>query len=1077
MAELAEQRSRQSQDGLNGSIEQPAWPDRFRRNRSPGTMNITTSATRDRRRHADPSTVPDTTELGLLNRYQRALLYGGGIVLTLVISAATLHGLWSSCREYIADQRASFLTTRSLLSVALEAQQTMFTRTVASAELLWAESWRGTSGLIENFSASGGREVIQRTGRAAPQFAFAQITPETPASAYAHYLTLTARMGNVMSAAGRQLGAPVSGMFYSPGKTFASIYPPERAALLASLFGSSDVSEWIDRLAPGAMPFIDAPRFLARRSADWLPPDTDPLTGNAVLRLVQPALFEGAPFAIFMRDVPADVVRATLKERHAPGELMVIDESGRVILHSAGAATVADTKLAERALAAGSWRRGMAGLNDSYRHGLFTVSDRVPGTGWVLAYFWSWRTLAAALAPEWTVRGGSTLGILAVLWVFLLLFDKKVFRPVYRRSQRVFESESLNRTIVSLAPFGVGLFAARDGAVLLENEAMRHYRELGGRELRQQAVEQYRRLQRDYREAGETAPREYECSVSLPNGVTWDLAATMVATRYEATSAVLCVATNITERKQIERAALEAREAADTANRMKSVFLASMSHEMRTPLNAIIGHLELIQREDAQAQGANRERLRIASASAQGLLSLINDILDVSKAESGSMTLESIAFDIRRILNEVVDLLEPLANAKGLAFETQYAGLEHGCYRGDPTRVRQILINLAGNAIKFTESGSVSIRAEETCVDGGTMLVTLAVHDTGIGIAAATQHDIFDIFRQSDSTITRRFGGTGLGLALCKRLVDLMEGDITVESELGEGSTFTVALPLARDEADAVSLSPSNEATHAVTGKNKPLHVLAVDDHPFNRSLIADQLRALGHTFDVVADALAALRQYLQHRYDVVLTDLQMPGMDGCALAMCLRDHRPDLPVIAFTAASSEEDLARCERAGMSATLQKPVTLAALDAAIRDAARQHGTAVRERDGAISSHAASALTAERHTILAVASERSLAISAQAIAERDIAVLCAEIHATKGAFAMIEAHNVTQQCAEIESCARDGRFETLGALLERLAAAVRDTLQRRAPMGPCEPGVQCVDEDGTMGLKAGNPAGLA
>jgi two-component system, NarL family, capsular synthesis sensor histidine kinase RcsC len=228
--------------------------------------------------------------------------------------------------------------------------------------------------------------------------------------------------------------------------------------------------------------------------------------------------------------------------------------------------------------------------------------------------------------------------------------------------------------------------------------------------------------------------------------------------------------------------------------------------------------------------------------------------------------------------------------------------------------------------------------------------------------------------------------------------------------------------------------------------------VLAVDDHPFNRSLIADQLRALGHTFDVAPEARAALRLFLERDYDVVLTDLQMPGMDGCALAMCLRDQRPDLPVIAFTAASSEEELARCERAGMHAMLQKPVTLAALDAAIRDATQRAGTAHQVSGDALLQHAKGALSPERHAILAEASERSLVIVAQALADQDLNVLRAEIHAMKGAFAMIEESDVTQLCSAIEAYVRDGRIDSLTDCLERLAAQVREALRRRSPSEP-------------------------
>ncbi|WP_157376591.1 hypothetical protein [Burkholderia ubonensis] len=229
---------------------------------------------------------------------------------------------------------------------------------------------------------------------------------------------------------------------------------------------SRDMHAWIERLAP---PTADVPLraqgadHSTRYDAVWFPLDVDPLTGGRVVRVVQPALDGGDVFAMFVRDVPVALLRETLDAHRLTGELMVLARHGRVVVHSEGLATQADTSLVRRGLDAGTWRRGLDGLNVGYRDGMFTISHRERGTDWVLASFRSWRTMAGAPAREWLVHGGLAFGVLAVLWALLIAFDREVLRPLLERSSRVFEIEGLNRTIAALAPVGIGLFSLRDG--------------------------------------------------------------------------------------------------------------------------------------------------------------------------------------------------------------------------------------------------------------------------------------------------------------------------------------------------------------------------------------------------------------------------------------------------------------------------------------------------------------------------------------------------------------------------------------------------------------------------------------
>ncbi|KVC93737.1 hypothetical protein WI77_11870 [Burkholderia ubonensis] len=979
----------------------------------------------------------------MLGRFQRALLYGGGIVLSVGILVATAYGLWADYREYVLHQRASFLAARSMLNIELHTHQAAFARTVMSAELIWTEFLEGRQELVEAFASSGGRQILAANPRAARLLAIGELGAGRSASSYARYLALTERMGSVMRAAGGPGGEHVAGMFYRPDKSFATIYPPERAESLSTLFGSRDVHAWIERLAP---PTADVPLRAqgadhpTRYDAVWFPPDVDPLTGEPVVRVVQPALDGGDVFAVFVRDVPVALLRETLDAHRLMGELMVLDRQGRVVVHSEGLATQADTSLSRRGLEAGTWRRGFDGLNVGYRDGVFTISHRVRGTDWVLASFWSWRTMVAALARECLVHGGLAFGVLAVLWALLVAFDRKALRPLLERSSRVFESEALNRTIVALAPVGIGLFSLRDGAVLLANDAMRRFRELGGEQLERAVLERYRAMARN--EAGCAQTDVLEWTWSLPDkDESIDLAIGMVCTRYRSARALLCVASDITTLKRAERAAFDAREAADSANRMKTVFLASMSHEMRTPLNAILGHLELLR--DRGADNDTARRLGIVANAARGLLSLIDDILDISKAESGSMVLEDIPFDLRTLVGETAEMLAPLADAKSLRFDVDVRpGVARG-YRGDPARIRQILVNLVGNAIKFTSTGRVTVDVDVCAGDGGATGVTFVVTDTGIGIARDRIGTIFELFRQADPTISRRFGGTGLGLALCRCLVELMGGTIDVQSAPELGSTFRVTLPL-RPAHGPVERGASGPAVQpAAFAQSDAVRVLVVDDHPINRELLADQLDALGFTFDVVDGGRAAIRQMLVKRYDIVLTDVNMPDMDGIALAMCVRDSHPGLPVVAITAAKEEAQLVACRRAGVVDVLHKPLAVAALDRAVR----RHVASARRmtRSARVSAHAGVPLSADRLAMLSRESARLMDQMGKNVGMRLFDAVRTDAHAMKGAFAMIGARTAVELCEQIEQLARDGEVTALLAKVVRLEEAVDDILR--------------------------------
>ena len=374
-----------------------------------------------------------------------------------------------------------------------------------------------------------------------------------------------------------------------------------------------------------------------------------------------------------------------------------------------------------------------------------------------------------------------------------------------------------------------------------------------------------------------------------------------------------------------------ARSAAVEATTSKSEFLANMSHEIRTPLGAIIGHAELLVDEgdaiDATCPKAGRRREFVETIHRNGehLLALVSEILDLSKIEAGHMQIERIPEDPRRLIKDVVRLLAGEAEVRGLSIEVDLDPGVPEIVALDPVRFRQILINLVGNAIKFTERGGLSIRLRYESTGNG---LRVEVADSGIGMEPRTLERIFQPFRQADGSMTRRFGGTGLGLSISRHLCRLMEGELTVESRPGEGSTFIAAFPAPA----SIKNSPQEPGTMIPPH----LRILLAEDGPDNRRLVSHLLGRLGATVETVENGDEAVKRVLQGglTIDLVLMDMQMPVMDGWEATRQLRNAGCQVPVLALTANAMPGDRAACLEAGCDDYLAKPVRREALAAAI-----------------------------------------------------------------------------------------------------------------------------------------------
>ncbi|MGB4067598.1 MAG: ATP-binding protein [Nitrospira sp.] len=378
-----------------------------------------------------------------------------------------------------------------------------------------------------------------------------------------------------------------------------------------------------------------------------------------------------------------------------------------------------------------------------------------------------------------------------------------------------------------------------------------------------------------------------------------------------------------------------AKEAAEESTRAKGIFLATMSHELRTPMNGVLGCTQLL--KDTSLTDQQRELIETMHRSADALLTLVNDILDFSKIEAGKMTLEVADVNLRSLICDVTTLTDGLASKKGLTVSVQIDPDVPEEFRGDPIRLRQILFNLVGNAIKFTERGRVTVTVslkQGRTEASDSVVLQWRIQDTGIGMTPEQQVRLFQAYAQADASTTRKFGGTGLGLMICHQLVQLMGGAITVESSIGQGSTFaytTNLLPAIHRDASASSLGSDQRSVGEQVGS---LRVLVADDNEINQVVACKFLQKLGCHVEVARTGREAVEAITRTAYDVVLMDCEMPEMDGYEATREVRRREEGtpshLPIMALTGHATDEAAQKCHQAGMDKVMTKPLTLPAL---------------------------------------------------------------------------------------------------------------------------------------------------
>ncbi|VBB16474.1 hybrid sensor histidine kinase/response regulator [Burkholderia stabilis] len=986
---------------------------------------------------------PPPTVLSTMRRYQRSALFGGGIVLTVLALVTFGIAVASIVHVHLASERRALAVEGLKLASESVVAERVLRSTVYFAELVWAQRETASGAEVARFRANGGQMQVRR-GSGLQSMLFVSPSPAAPVPALGRFIALTGHLSATMAAITSEQHYDLSAYLYTPSHDLIVASPapwPDQARIDASLADRAALFDALTQtggksIAPGT---VTDPRN-GLRAVRWVEPSRSPLTGILSIRLTINAVDTNeTPFAVFVSEIPVDLMLRSVSADGFDGTFVVTNREGVPITTSAGDTVRPDVLAAAREVAGAS---GVVARQAS--NGVFTASGPFGMTGWRLVYAYTWRDMVAGIWPQVRLTAALAAGLIGALWVLLLWFNRRVFGPLLEQSARVVETEHLNRMLIETAPIGLGVIDAGTGQPMIFSPATTDVAE----RVVTRTDSLFGDIARRYVKRSDAGVVHDDLTLTTHDGDRIDLAISLAPAHYRKTSVLIAAFTDITDKKRTEqalreakRAADDARHAADDANRAKSAFLSMMSHEIRTPLNAILGNLELMQRMTLPA--AAGERLKVVGSSSNALLGIINDVLDFSKIEAGQVSIESIPFDPAAVVRDVAAIFAPVAGAKGLQFDCIVDDSLGTRYLGDPMRVRQIASNLLSNAIKFTDAGDVLIEVYAKTDGAGQPAIAIGVDDTGIGMSDAQQRKLFEPFTQADSTITRRFGGSGLGLALCRRLVDLMGGAIDVSSAPGEGSQFVVTLPFPPTDAP---LPADDAAPAARDAALDGLHILAVDDQPSNRELIRMQLEAIGCRVELAESGDEALHRLNAQPFDLLLTDLNMPGIDGYVLARSLRAQGATLPIVALTAHAEIDEHRRCKAVGIDAVLVKPVLLPALDAMLRRLLRADAPpAARTGDG--DSIGEGPLPDKVHTALSRSTSDLLASLRDALAGSDRDAVLSDLHTLRGMFAMIREHSVAEACAEMERQVRRGELPAVAAGFDELARLARQTLDRR------------------------------
>ncbi|MEK6354012.1 MAG: ATP-binding protein [Burkholderia cenocepacia] len=765
-----------------------------------------------------------------IRRYQSISMFGGGIVVTVLILIACGLGITSIVYGYLDGERRSFLNGVEETVDVVQVAETSFRNGVTNTQLIWRELGAAPTGVTKAFFDNGQQLAITPF----PSLVVGVPGETEQRDEVARYLALSFLLSRICAASSINRGRTLEGYHYSTRTGMFGLVPhlSRDDPALASADARAQVFDalHVDFNGPPPAPGDGRPHVR------WLPPYLNPVTGQVRIRIAAEARSGGQPFAVLVTEYAPEYLLSWVSERASAGAFFITSADNRLIAIDPGVERT--NALTERLLSLDVAHVDQASGEPLFRNGAIVFRGKLAATGWTIAYALSWADVAAGIGVQAGSLAAATLVAITVMWLLLVRFHRRVLIPVYARSARVFDSESLCRSVIAMAPVGIGLVSLSDRRVMLASDALTQMLLQHGGDhhaLSVQVLDKYDAFVADGG-AGRTMMTEFV--LDAHGHAPLHLEVIAHSARYEGEDVLIAVFADTSAQRRLVHQLEEAVRAADSANAAKSSFLAATSHEIRTPLNVILGNLELLERTALDA--SQQSRVQTLRASAEGLLAIVSDILDFSKIEAGAMSVESIEFDVIAVIERELAAFAPVAKAKGLPLFADIDASGTQRMRGDPTRLAQVVGNLLSNAIKFTSEGRILARVAVWRSPHGTPELAIGIEDTGIGIDRAQRARLFKPFSQVDASITRRYGGTGLGLALCDRLVAAMGGTIAVDSAPGIGSLFTVRLPL------RMAIAPKFPAA-AVAGAGQTLIVVSPEDAW--RAFAFPHLRAWG--FDV----------------------------------------------------------------------------------------------------------------------------------------------------------------------------------------------------------------------------------
>lgn len=1097
-------------------------------------------------------------------RYVKRLLYGGATLLTVVIVVAMAVGVNSLIDRFINDQQQLFLQHRELVKSRVERYQVGLRNYVENYEAIWRlhdRDWIPLQRYRQRLLTHQGVTLTESDLTATSFGVLTTLTAPDQQQRLAILLRLIREISPEGHLQGRETGYFLGGFTYSTDERFLATVPPlPESVLQAAQQGRMPeiIRQRIGKVEEELSKYSD--HTLARQRIFWLPLHDDPFSGQTVNHFASPVFRDGKRVAVIVVTVPFNQF-AHLFQNGAPvaGFFAV----SRLQKHLFG---TNDDDANER-----RWSKALLAHPDILgaamaEHpqivrdkGVFFIYQTIPGPDWIAVYAFDWMSILAGLWPELSLLSALMLTVLLILWAFVVILDRFVFTPLQLHEQRVHESEAFNRTVIETAPVGLGVVDPISGEVVLQNDIAANllYHDPGG------SGDFYQRILTSSGPHSRTQ-RGIEFSEMTVNdgaGGQRDMVAAFSRTRYRERDVVLFGLTDISERKETERLMHEAKIAADQANQAKSMFLATMSHEIRTPLHGALGNLELLAMENLSLP--QKERVNTIRRSFDALLSLINDILDISKVEANELTLQQEPFSPHALAEQCAQTFAPVIHGKNVRFLCLISPLVPDRVLGDSHRIAQILMNLLSNASKFTASGAIALRVDLDEAGGKHAWLRFSVSDSGTGISAEYKRHIFEPFSQADGSISRRFGGTGLGLSLCKRLTELMGGRLEVDSEPDAGSIFTVTLPLQivaeNQVADALTLAVAADTmvllcnsvawqktlaeginrrlplvklialTNPVEARlaaaptsilllacsdlalpeawlelttlsfcdsviitpNGPLHpqrqqggigisayaanalyaalslcgqrdvpmqisipagpqasvrhterILVVEDDPVSRALIAPQLAALGYDHvDAVLNGRQALERCRSETYDVIVSDLNMPVMDGKMLLSALRAKGIATPVIVNTA-STAQDLDTNQH-DFAHVLHKPVSIDQLDNALT---RVLGKQAKARVVTTKSIRDATVMRQLQAAFLASWEVDVNAMKEAVLSGDDNLFQRRLHRLKGALLVMQEHDATSQCTLLQQRVKTNGNTAIADLLPRFWATMQEIVDR-------------------------------